>query len=924
MISQKLNPRIALLVLVSLLFAACSSDNAENLLSSAREYLAKNDSKAAVIQIKNALQKNPNSPEARYLLGRALSEGGDPAGAEVELRKALELKHSPDLVIPLLGKVLLSQGQFKKLTDELSGVDLGQAAARADLQTSLATAYAAQGKNELFQSNLKAALSVDPGFAPALLAQARYLAGQRDFDGAIAMADQVIAKSPSNHEAWKLKGDIFIYSKKQPAEALEAYRKALTIKTDFLSAHFGILGILLQQGQLEDANKQLAELKKVAANHPQTKYLEAQLAYQQRDYKLARELIQQLLRSGATSPNALQLAGATEFQLNSMAQAEDYLSKAIQAAPELALARRFLIMTYLRTGQSAKALAALPPGLTPNDPDPSLLSVAGQVYLQNGDAQKAEEYFTRAVKLDPKDGLKRTSLAMTHLVKGETDSAFGELQDISASDSKTTADLALISAYVRRAQFDKALKAIDSLEKKQPASPLSANLRGRIHLARQDKASAKKSFEQALAIDPTYFPAVASLAALDMAEKKPEDAKKRFEAVLVKDPKNAQALLALAELRARAGGGVDEVADLIGRAVAANPNETSPRLLLIDFYMSNKDLKQASAAAQNAVATLPNSPELLDALGRVQLASGEINQSIASFNKLAGMQPLSPLPHMRLSEVHMAGRNKEAAMSSLSKALELQPDLLDAQRGLILLNLDKQKYQDALVIARTVQKQRPTAGVGFALEGDIDAVQKNWDSAAAAYRTGLKMVPASELAVKLYSVLVASGKTAEAEKFSANWTREHPKDATFILYLGESALARGDLKTAEKNYAVIVGMQPNNALAFNNLAWVTGRLNKEGAVAYAESANRLMPNQPAFMDTLAMLLSERNEYAKAVEWQNKALGLQPQNAIYKLNLAKIHIKGGQKELAKKQLDELAKLGDKFPAQAEVSNLLSKL
>jgi cellulose synthase operon protein C len=113
-------------------------------------------------------------------------------------------------------------------------------------------------------------------------------------------------------------------------------------------------------------------------------------------------------------------------------------------------------------------------------------------------------------------------------------------------------------------------------------------------------------------------------------------------------------------------------------------------------------------------------------------------------------------------------------------------------------------------------------------------------------------------------------------------------------------------------------------VAYNNLAWVTGRLNKPGAVGFAEIANQLAPNQPAFMDTLAMLLSEKDDYAKALEWQTKAIAAQPQNPVFKLNLAKIHIKGGKKDLARKELDELAKLGDKFGAQVEVATLLKTL
>jgi predicted Zn-dependent protease len=70
-----------------------------------------------------------------------------------------------------------------------------------------------------------------------------------------------------------------------------------------------------------------------------------------------------------------------------------------------------------------------------------------------------------------------------------------------------------------------------------------------------------------------------------------------------------------------------------------------------------------------------------------------------------------------------------------------------------------------------------------------------------------------------------------------------------------------------------------------------------------------------------VLLSDKGDYAKAADLQTKALALQPANPLFKLNLAKIHIKGGKKDLAKKELDELVKLGDKFGGQAEVSALL---
>ena len=122
----------------------------------------------------------------------------------------------------------------------------------------------------------------------------------------------------------------------------------------------------------------------------------------------------------------------------------------------------------------------------------------------------------------------------------------------------------------------------------------------------------------------------------------------------------------------------------------------------------------------------------------------------------------------------------------------------------------------------------------------------------------------------------------------------------------------------------MVSLQPNNAIAYNNLSWVSAALNRQGALALAEKANALAPNQPAFMDTLAMLLSQKGDYAGALGLQVKAMALQPENTLLKLNLAKIHLKGGKKDLARKELDELNKLGDKYAGQAEVASLLKAL
>ena len=375
--------------LLSAFLGGCSGDNPESLIASSKEFLAKNDSKAAVIQLKNALQKDPNLGEARFLLGKALFESGDIAGAEVELRKALERKYANDQTIPLLASAMLATGQAKKVTDEFAKTQLSAGEPLAALKTTLSGAYAAQGNREAAQAELAAALASMADYAPAQLANARMKAVNQNFDEAQTIVDQVLAKNPKNHDALLLSG-MLQAAKGNPDNALALYRKAIEAKPDFLLAHSAIISSLFQQQKLNEATKQIELLKKVAPKHPQTIYLDAQATYQRKDYKVARELTQQLLKVSPNNPNSLQIAGAVEYQLRSYVQAEAYLSKAVQLAPELALARKLLISSYLRAGQPAKALATLQPVLERIEKDPSFLSIAGETYLQNGDAKKAD------------------------------------------------------------------------------------------------------------------------------------------------------------------------------------------------------------------------------------------------------------------------------------------------------------------------------------------------------------------------------------------------------------------------------------------------------------------------------------------------------------------------------------------------------
>ena len=910
-------------VLAAALVAGCA-DKPEGLVASAKEALAKRDRSTAIIQLKNALQENPDLAEARFLLGKTLLDTGDPAAAEKELRKARELKAPDAQVVPMIARALLLQNEPRKAIEEFGKVELQDPGARAELAAMLGQAYMVTGNAGTARRLFEDAQKAVPGYPSAMLGEARLDAGAGKLTEAMAVVEGVLAKSPDLVEGWQLKGDIAGIMA-QPENAIVAYRKALELRPDFLAAHTRITGILVQQGKTQEANAQVDAMKKIAPKHPQTLYLQALLAFREKNYIAAREAIQLHLRAVPDSLPGLVLDANIAFHLGAYAQAETSLLKALQQAPKERLARMILVNTYLRSRQPTKALDALRPLLQGDgENNADVLALAGEVYMQNGNTTEAERVFAKAAALDPKDSNKRTSLALTHISTGESERGFKELEEAAAADAGIRADLALIAAHTRQRKWDAALKAIDDLEKKQPDKPLPHNLRGAVYAGKGDTAAARKSFERALQLEPTDFAAAASLARLDLADKKPDDARKRFESVIAKDPKNARALLALAELRAQGGGTTDEVAALISKAVTADPTNVTPRLVLVNFYLRAKEPKKAVAAAQDALAAIPDRAELLEAAGQAQLAAGDTNQAVATFTKLVKARPGAPEPYIHMANAQMAAKDPDGAVQSLKKALTIRPDNVGIERAIVKVTLDAGRDAEALAMARNLQKSRPKESVGYMLEGDINMSKKNWPEAASAYRIGLKSVGTTDLAVRLNAALRAGGNVAEADKLIADWMRDHPKDRDVRAYLAELAVEKRDYRAAVAHYKGMLEIRGDDALALNNLAYFSGELKDPKALEYAEKARNLAPNNAAILDTYGVLLTDRGEVKRGIEMLQKAVSLAPASTGIRLNLARALIKDGQKAAAKKELEALAQLGDRFSGQAEVASLMKTL
>lgn len=919
-------PALALVVASTLLLLACRDESPRGLIASAREYEAKGDHKAAVIQLRNALREKPDDGKVRLLLGHALLQAGDPVSAQSEFRKALEYQQSADVVLPLLARAMLEQGEAAKLVAEFGDRKLTEADAEAAFRSSVGHAQLQLQKLSDAAASFSAAIALRPDYLPARLGTAKLMAAANRIDDANQLIDAIVVAHPKAAEAYALQSDLRLL-RGDRAGAKTSLDQAVAADASFLPARFALIQTLISEKEFDAAAFQLEAARSLRNSDPQVHYFDAVIALGRNDLPKARDMVQQVLNRAPEHVPSLVLAAAVELQAGQVATAESYLRQAVFIAPQHDGARRLLVRTYLSSSQPTKALEAIQPLLAPDArADPQLLFLAGETYLANGDLKQASIYYAAATDSKAQESVARTRLGQIALARGDLEGGIRELEAALALDgAPMQTDIALIVGLVNKNDLNRALQAANNFAEKYPVNPLAHQMVGSVYAARKDLVAARAAFSNAVELNPTYLPAIAQLARLDISEKKPADARKRFEPVIAKDSKNEQALLALADVMARTAAPPAEIVATLQRAVTANPQSVASRLALISFHLRVQDSKAALSAAQDAAAALRTEPRIIGALAHAQEAAGETNQSIETWNRLAALEPRSAVPLVRLAALFAKRQDYAKTIDSLRRAQKLAPGDPAISRELVLAHLLSGQPDDALKEAKSLQTTKPTLAAGFALEGDVHATTKRWPQAERAYRAALKEDPTSDaLAIKLHTTLSRANRATEAEAMAKKRLAEYPKDAGFRAHMAERALADKNLRSAVTHYQAVVALQPDNVVALNNLAWSAGQLGDSKAIGYAERAVLLAPDNAAVLDTLGTLLVSKGDASKGLEYLTRATDLAPKRHDIRLNYAKAFAKAGRPDDARKELIALQAVTDEFPGKAEIPALLKGL
>jgi putative PEP-CTERM system TPR-repeat lipoprotein len=370
------------MLLAVVLFAGGCADyvaTPEQLIASAKQKRDKGEYTSAIIQLKSALQKAPENAEARFLMGATFNDVGEFKAAEIELRRALELRY--DLAKVEIGKSLLMMREYRKVLDDVPmDANVGNAV-QAEILTLRGVASIALGRGREGREMLEQALVKQPEFANALLAQARIAIGENKVEEASQLIERAVASAPKNVDAWLIKGDLSEY-KGDSAGALAAYQKVVEISAENIPAQAKLTQFEIYAGNFDEARKRLAQLRKISPGNPLINYLLALLEFRQKKFTAARDAVQLALKAAPDSLPILQLTGIIEYALGAHAQAQAHLLRVVERVPRALGARKLLIASLMKTGQLQRAVEMLQPGLLQAPEDGELMTLAGEVYLQ--------------------------------------------------------------------------------------------------------------------------------------------------------------------------------------------------------------------------------------------------------------------------------------------------------------------------------------------------------------------------------------------------------------------------------------------------------------------------------------------------------------------------------------------------------------
>ena len=897
-------------------------------------YWERNDYPRALTAFQRAVKVAPGSAEAHNWLGVALAEKSDFPGAIAELRKAVALDPKYGRAYTNLGSVLAKSGDFteavavfqKALTLEPNSIaahlNLGMALReKGDVEAALGhlKKVAAEDRDnasiqyELGQTLRQAgdlpdaigafekAIEIDPELREGYYALGMALK-QRS-----ASARKPAAASPSPADEWYDRAQAAI-SQGDVKGAREHLATALKRDDKHAGAHT-LLGFTL--GQMGDLPAAIAELERAIALAPESAdahyNLGMALWYRGSKDRALDELRQSIERDPSMGPAHAFLGIALRDQ-GDLAGARASLQRAIALLPTSAAVFIDLGITYLRTDRLDAAIGQLEAGLNlqlPSPPEPdwgSAIVALRQALARAPDRPEAHNVLGLMLG---RTGASSTSVA----------AEFREAIRLRADYAEAHNNLGLV--LIQAGEDEAGIRALREAIRIGPDyADAHANLGAA--LTTTDVAEAVRELEKAVALSPgsvkaQFNLAVAYAATAGGAAKEIDQLRK----VVALAPTFARGHLALGKALLQDGKVPEAIAEL-NEAVRLEPNRGESHYQL-GLALSRAGRKDDAAAALRRGRELVAADDRMQnanidvAEGRAAFEAGDVDQAAAKFRHAIQLVPELSEPQRYLGMVLEKKGDTAGAIGAYRKALELNPADLVSKTGLERLNAPAASTATSAPAAKAAGvdeparmaelegyirdarfaavepllaeyvKERPRSSWGWYALGYSQFAQQKIGESIKSLAKSLELDITNAEAHKILGRnLMVIGRFDAAQTEFEQALRYKPDSAESCYNLGKLFSIQDNWEPAKKQFEAALRIDPSYLEAIDGLGFALEALGDDpGALAaYRKAAALNDERKGTFASPLVNISAYYNrtdDPAKAVEYADKALGLDPRS-----------------------------------------------
>jgi tetratricopeptide (TPR) repeat protein len=889
------------------------------------------DLSGAIAEYEKAIALENNSATAHAALGNLYWKQNRLTDAQRELQAAADFS-------PPRSPHRLEFATFKIKTGQ---VDAGKAALERitrdapDLQPAwlgLADLAMARQQTNEFQTLIARALALDPYGYQALLLQARQRLLQRDYAGAVAGLERMLAVYPRSAQAHYSIGQAYA-GRGDSSKALSHLGQALGFDPDLDEAALLQARLHLQLDQTPAAVTALNRLIERRPRMSEAYLLLGNCQLRAKEPALAAVTFARWHGIYPTNPEPLVLMGDASLLLGRRADARRSFEEAFMADGNYLPALEKILSLDLIENKKETALDRLRAEALKKPRSPTVQLLLAKVHLARLAEAEAEVCLQRALALDPGFQPAYLLLARTHVNAGRYPAALAVLERALSQNSDETAAL-LLKALVEE-KIQKYSEARDTYEKLltvEPGLGLARNNLACLYsekLQEPDKALVQARKARELQRDD---PAVADTLGW----------------ILFKRGDYSAALPLLQESAVRLFG-EPEVQCHLGLAFYMLDEEASARqalglALAVDTDWNGKSqarqaleclaLDPANATSrtlewlQERLRTQPADPVALGRLAAVYASRGEGKEAGLIYGRILKGNPKNVRSLLGLAKVQAdLFHNNTLALALASEAYKLAPDNSAAAHTLGRLSLESGDYKYALHLLRLAAQADPEDSeriYDLALAdysvGRVASAQAGLEAALRQPR-GFSRAPAAKRMLEMLGALSQPGQAAAFESKAQSILQNEPAYVPALMLAAVAAKQRGDTAAAARAAELAVKTLPEFVPALRFMALLESETPGTESRVYerALKARESLPQDQELTRTLGLVAYRRGDWRSVVRFLGEITGDGGSDAriYYCLGMAQFRLKNFKESksmlalaqsamLPPEQLDEVKK------------------